>query len=77
MANDETKNNIEMISERIIVKGMSCASCSAAVEKAISTLEGVTDASVNLTTEKASFSYDPSMIKLSEIMDAVTNKGYS
>lgn len=77
MATDETKNNIEMISERIIVKGMSCASCSAAVEKAISTLEGVTDASVNLTTEKASFSYDPSMIKLSEIMDAVTNKGYS
>src|SRR3978361_185937 len=35
------------------VSGMTCASCVARVEKALKKVPGVTDASVNLATEKA------------------------
>ena len=42
------------------VDGMTCASCSAAVERSIKKLDGVTEASVNLATNRAAFSYDPS-----------------
>ena len=38
----------------VSIEGMTCASCSARVEKVLKQLPGVTDASVNLATEIAS-----------------------
>ena len=35
------------------IGGMTCAACVRRVEKALSRVEGVTDASVNLATERA------------------------
>ena len=61
----------------MIIQGMSCASCSAAVERVTRKLEGVTSAQVNLTTNRGSFEYDPSKIKLSEIMAAIDKAGYT
>jgi P-type Cu+ transporter len=58
------------------IEGMTCASCSAAVERAIKKQNGVQSINVNLTTNKATLSYDPSLVKLSTIKQAVEKAGY-
>jgi len=58
------------------IEGMTCASCSAAVERAIKKQNGVQSVSVNLTTNKATLAYDPSLIKLSTIKQAVEKACY-
>lgn len=59
------------------VDGMTCASCSAAVERALKKLDGVNDPSVNLATNRAAFSYDPAKVKLAQVRDAITKAGYT
>ncbi len=59
------------------IVGMTCAACSTRVEKAIKKLEGVKDASVQLTTEKAFVEYDDHQTSLEEITDKVGQLGYS
>ena len=59
------------------VEGMTCASCSAAVERALKKLDGVSDPSVNLATNRAAFSYDPTRVKLAQIREAITKAGYT
>lgn len=58
------------------IGGMSCASCAAAVERAVSKVPGVSAASVNFATEKLSVSWDPRATRLSEIKLAVKDAGY-
>ena len=58
------------------VKGMSCSSCSSNVERTVANLEGVTQASVNLTTEVLNVTIDTDLIKVSEIKAAVEKKGF-
>ncbi len=60
----------------IPIEGMTCAACSQRVEKALSKLEGVSKASVNLATEKATLTYNPAAIKLSAIKQAIEKAGY-
>ena len=60
----------------IPVGGMTCASCSAAVERALKKLPGVKNASVNLATEKAFVNYDPGTVRLSELKQAIQKAGY-
>ena len=40
------------------IKGMTCASCSAAVERVTRKLEGVESSQVNLATNKMTITYD-------------------
>ncbi len=61
----------------IPVGGMTCASCSSAIERAIKKLPGAASVSVNLATEKALVSYDPSLLRLSEIKQAIVTAGYT
>jgi Cu+-exporting ATPase len=56
---------------------MTCAACSARVERAIRKLEGVESAVVNLATEKATVVYDPRLLRLSSIKEAVERAGYA
>ncbi len=58
------------------VEGMTCASCSQAVEGALADLEGVEEANVNLTTEKATLSFNPSEVGYDEFKRAVEESGY-
>ncbi|WP_339847581.1 heavy metal translocating P-type ATPase [uncultured Halopseudomonas sp.] len=60
----------------IAVQGMTCGSCVSRVEKAISQLSGVLQASVNLTTQKASVSFLPEMITLHQLHGAIRGAGY-
>lgn len=60
----------------IPIEGMTCAACARAVEKALSKLEGVLKAQVNLAVEKAVVEYDGNILRLSEIKQAINNAGY-
>ena len=60
----------------LLVEGMSCASCSAAVERVAGKLDGVVSAQVNLTTGHGLFEYDPARVKLSEIKAVIEKAGY-
>jgi Cu+-exporting ATPase len=65
-----------MLSETMRIGGMTCAACSARVEKALRKLDGVESATVNLATEKATVVFDPRTVRLSGIKEAVTKAGY-
>jgi len=60
----------------IPIGGMTCAACAKRVEKVILKLEGVETASVNFATEKAVISYNPQMVRLPIIKNAIEKIGY-
>ncbi|HRP96574.1 MAG TPA: heavy metal translocating P-type ATPase, partial [Rhodocyclaceae bacterium] len=57
------------------VTGMTCASCVAHVEKALTKVEGVRSASVNLATESATVTVAPD-VPFAALADAVKKAGY-
>ena len=59
------------------IGGMTCASCSSAVERTLNKLEGVEKAQVNLATETATIAFDESNLDLDGIKKAVQKIGYS
>jgi Cu+-exporting ATPase len=61
----------------IPIEGMTCASCTARIEKVVGKLDGVAKVSVNLATEKADVSYFPGRIRLSAIKKTITDAGYT
>lgn len=65
-----------MAKEFFNVTGMTCASCSARVEKTVAKLEGTTEVSVNLLTNSMEVKYDNSKLTANEIISAVENAGY-
>ena len=67
---------MEEIKSTIKIGGMSCAACSARVEKKLNSLPGVTQAQVNLLNNKATILYDPELIKQAELEEAVQQIGY-
>src|SRR5919202_261489 len=60
----------------LAVKGMTCASCVARIEKKLTRLPGVAEARVNLATERASVRYDPAAIAVPALVSAVKAAGY-
>jgi len=60
----------------IPVGGMTCAACAQRVEKAVRKMAGVSQASVNFATEKATVYYDPQQIRLPAIRSAIEKAGY-
>lgn len=59
------------------IGGMTCASCSAVIEKVLSKTDGVSSAVVNLATEKLSVTYDPAIIDAAGIAAKVKSAGYT
>ncbi|ADQ05501.1 heavy metal translocating P-type ATPase [Caldicellulosiruptor owensensis OL] len=58
------------------VTGMTCASCARAIEKSVSKIEGVTNASVNFATEKLIVEFDESKASIEKIKEAEERAGY-
>ncbi|MBV9601469.1 MAG: copper-translocating P-type ATPase [Chloroflexi bacterium] len=59
------------------VVGMTCASCVRRVEKALKRVDGVSDASVNLATEKATVRFDAEPVGMADLRAAVEKAGYT
>ncbi len=64
------------MTKQFAVTGMTCAACSAHVERAVSQLPGVQSAAVNLMLGRLNASYDESQVSSQEIIDAVIRAGY-
>lgn len=60
-----------------VVKGMTCAACVGAVERALKGLEGVLNVTVNLASEKASVEYVPSIVSFTDFKRVVAEAGYT
>ena len=58
------------------VEGMTCASCVARVERVLTKLPGVTEATVNLAAERADVTFDAGAVSSSDIAEAVARAGY-
>ena len=58
------------------ILGMTCANCVATVERSLSKTEGVEEASVNLSSERAAVRYDPSKTSVQNLVDQVRKVGY-
>ncbi|MBR3552620.1 MAG: heavy metal translocating P-type ATPase [Clostridia bacterium] len=58
------------------VTGMSCAACSARVQKAVETLEAATDVQVNLLTNSMTVEYDDTALTPNDIILKVKAAGY-
>jgi Cu+-exporting ATPase len=64
------------INKILPISGMTCASCSAAVQNALNKTKGVKKANVNLATEVASIEFDPELVDMNSLVKAVENSGY-
>ncbi len=58
------------------VTGMTCASCSAAIERAVSKMDGVEVASVNLVAKELKVVYDKDKVNLEKIRQKIEKIGY-
>ena len=67
---------VEQETLTLSVEGMTCASCSAAVERTSRKTAGVFKADVNLATEKLTITVDPNAFDLTELKRKVSIAGY-
>jgi Cu+-exporting ATPase len=58
------------------IVGMTCSACAATIEKSINSLDGVESVFVNIATDKARVEYDPSLVSIFDLRQAVTDVGY-
>ncbi len=59
------------------IGGMTCAACSARLEKVLRRQSGVAEASVNLASERAEIAFDPAGNSIDALMAAVAGAGFS
>ncbi|WP_180002044.1 MULTISPECIES: heavy metal translocating P-type ATPase [unclassified Acinetobacter] len=65
----------QLYEQQVQISGMTCASCVARVEKALKKIEGVVEASVNLSTEKA-FIKSQQPIAAAALVQAIEKSGF-
>jgi Cu+-exporting ATPase len=58
------------------VTGMTCATCALRIEKGLNRVEGVSQASVNLATEKATIEFDPAVVADGQFEKLIRDLGY-
>ena len=68
------KNNLFEVG--LAIEGIHCAACVWLNEKIINRLDGVIEANINFTTNKAKILFDPAKIKLSKIVESIRSIGY-
>ncbi len=65
-----------MKKEKFDIKGMTCSSCQAHVERAVSKLEGITKVNVNLLSNNMIVEYDEEILDNEKIIKAVVDAGF-
>ena len=68
-----------MSKSRIVlpIEGMTCASCAATVQEALTGASGVTSAGVNFATNKAAIEYDAAQTNVAQLIKTVREAGYN
>jgi P-type Cu+ transporter len=67
--------NVVTEKAELTITGMTCAACSARIEKGLKKLEGITDANVNLALERADVEYNPAAISPADLIQKVEKPG--
>jgi Cu+-exporting ATPase len=67
---------VEQKQTTIGITGMTCAACANRIEKGLKKVEGVTEANVNLALERASVTFEPDVVNVSEIEKKIEQLGY-
>jgi len=65
------KNSIDLD-----ILDMTCASCARTVERTLQRTEGVESANVNIATERASVTFDPTLVDTSQLIQRIRDSGY-
>ncbi len=65
-----------MKTETLVIEGMSCAACASNVERALKNCDGVSEATVNFGTSKASVTYDEGKLGPDKLKTAIERAGY-
>ncbi|MGB3346094.1 MAG: heavy metal translocating P-type ATPase [Candidatus Humimicrobiia bacterium] len=67
-----------VINEKATIKigGMTCATCVKTIENSLKGLDGVVSVNVNLGAEKAFVTYNPKVVKISDMKKAIEGAGY-
>ena len=63
-------------SRTIQVQGMTCAACSARIQRALERTPGVSSAHVNLMTGSATVTYDPTSLTPDRLVATIRDTGY-
>ena len=58
------------------IGGMTCVACAKTVERLVNKLDGIDNINVNVATDKATISYDPSKLKITQIKNTIEKAGY-
>jgi Cu+-exporting ATPase len=58
------------------ITGMTCANCVATVERSLKKMDGMQNAVVNLSSERASVEFDPDKLALDDVIGRVNRAGY-
>jgi Cu+-exporting ATPase len=59
------------------VTGMTCAACAANIERALKKLPGIDAAGVNYATNRATVTFDPAVLGVPAIVEAIRDVGYN
>ena len=70
------KQGKEIFEAYLIIDKITCAACVWLLENSIKRIKGVERFDINLTTHRAHLSFDPSVIKISEVLIEILNLGY-
>lgn len=65
-----------MAQVKLIVDGMTCGHCQAAVEKAVGELAGVTSVQVDLATKEVAVTYHEDQVTVAALKDVIEDIGY-
>jgi len=75
-AGDQTTRTIRPEQVVLEIKNMYCISCPVAVKEGLTRLTGVKEAKVTLEPPEAVVVFDPTRVKVEELIKATTNAGY-
>ncbi|WP_419881546.1 heavy metal translocating P-type ATPase [Peribacillus sp. B-H-3] len=69
--------DVVMDKKEFDITGMTCAACSARIEKVLNKMDGIASATVNLALESASVEFNPSLVDPEDIVSRVQKLGYN
>ena len=73
---EKTGYEVPLTRKTLLVEGMTCAACSARIEKALNKVDGVKSASVNLSTNKAVVEFQSGAIDDETLVSIIEKTGY-
>ncbi len=73
---EKTGYEVPSIKKTLLIEGMTCAACSTRVEKVLNRLDGVSKASVNLSTNKALVEFPSGAVDVETLISAIEKAGY-